>query len=182
MRSASLEHRSVTRGAGRTANLEWFAIQTYPRHEKSVSAQLVRKGLSTFLPVIAQVHRWSDRQKTVELPLFPGYIFVHLIGSVEDRLRVLQVRGVVCFVGGRGEGTPIPEAEISDIRNLVDKATCTSYPFLKAGQRVRIRGGCLDGIEGIYVAQSNNRFLVVSIPLIQRSLAVRIEGFDIVSL
>jgi len=125
------------------------------------------------------VHRWSDRRKIVELPLFPGYTFVRVFHSVENRIRVLEVRGVVCFVGGRGEGTPIPEPQIAEIRKVVDKAACSSYPFLKVGQRVRIRGGCLDGIEGIYVGQNNPRILVVSLPLIQRSLAVQIDGFDI---
>ena len=169
----------VTRDTGPRGNLEWFAIQTRSRHEKCVDTQLEGQGLRTFLPVVAQLRRWSDRRKTIEVPLFPGYIFVRVVGCVEDRIRVLQVRGVVCFVGSRSEGTPIPEAQIADIRNIVNKATCRSYPFLKVGQRVRIRGGCLDGIEGIYVTQSNSRILVVSIPLIQRSLAVQIDGFDI---
>jgi transcription antitermination factor NusG len=115
----------------------------------------------------------------VDLPLFPGYAFVQITPSAEERVRVLRVDGVVTFVGVQGEGTPIPESQIEDIKRLIENVPCSSYPFLKIGQRVRIRGGCLDGIEGILVARNNDRDLVISVDLIQRSLAIRIEGYDI---
>jgi transcriptional antiterminator NusG len=157
----------------------WYAIQTRCRHEKMVATQLTGRGVSIFLPLVTHVHRWSDRRKAVQLPLFPGYAFVRIVPSAEERVRVLRVDGVVSFVGVQGEGTPIPDVQIEDIHRLLENVPCTSYPFLKVGQRVRIRGGCLDGIEGILIARDNSRTLVISVEPIQRSLAIHIEGYDI---
>ena len=142
--------------------------------------QLEEKGLTTFLPLVTEVHRWSDRRKVVELPLFSCYAFVHMAASAEARLDVLQTRGVIGFVGIHGVGIPIPDKEIEDIKTLLARdAPCTPYPFLKLGKRVRIRGGCFDGVEGILVGKNRDRSLVVSIELIQRSVAVRIDGYDV---
>ena len=158
----------------------WYAIQTHARHEKKVTTQLQDKGISTFLPLIAQRHRWSDRNQTIQLALFPCYTFVRLEASPEKRLGVLQTSGVLGFVGVRGLGVPIPDKEIEDIQTLLaHNVNCATYPFLSLGKRVRIRGGCLDGVEGILVAKNADRSLVVSVELIQRSVAVRIDGFDV---
>lgn len=156
----------------------WYAIQTRSRHEKTVATQLQARGVNTFLPLITQVHRWSDRNKTVELPLFPGYAFVRVFPSAEEQATVLRAEGVVSFVGRPGEGTPIPDAQIEDIRRLLNNARCTSHPFLTVGQRIRVRGGCLDGIEGILVARHGNRTFVISVEPIQRSIAVSIDAYD----
>jgi transcription antitermination factor NusG len=159
---------------------DWYAVHTRSQHEKRVAEKLQEKGVATFLPLIAQVHRWSDRRKLVYLPLFPCYVFVCIVHSVETRLRVLQVSGVFGFVGSRGIGTPIPKKEIEDIQALLKhEVAYTGHPFLKAGQRVRIRGGCLNGIEGILVNGSSERSLVVSVELIQQSVAIRINGYDV---
>jgi len=143
-----------------------------------VATQLQASGVNTFLPLITQIHRWSDRNKAVQLPLFPGYAFVRVFPSAEERVKVLGADGVVSFVGVPGEGTPIPDSQIEDIRTLLSNVRCTSHPFLKVGQRIRVRGGCLDGIEGILVARNGNRDLVISIEPIQRSIAVSIDGYD----
>jgi len=158
----------------------WYAVQTRARHEKKVATQLQGKGVAVYLPLIPQVHRWSDRSKVVQLPLFAGYAFVRTELSPVARLGVLQTAGVISFVGNHGQGIPIPDKEIADVQALLThKAPCALYPFLKVGQRVRIRGGCLDGVEGILAALDSKRSVVVSIELIQRSLAVRVEGFDV---
>lgn len=158
----------------------WYAIQTRARHEKMVTLRLQDKGVTTFLPQVTQVHRWSDRRMLVQLPLFPCYVFVHMAPSVQTRLAVLQTSGLIGFVGIHGVGIPIPDKEIEDIKTLLaHNADCAPYPFLKVGQRVRIRGGCFDGVEGILVGRKSDRSLVVSIGLIQRSVAVRIDGYDV---
>jgi transcription antitermination factor NusG len=158
----------------------WYAVQTHTRHERKVTAQLEEKGITTFLPLVTEVHRWSDRRKVVELPLFSCYAFVHMAHSVEARLLVLQTQGVLGFVGIHGVGIPIPDKEIEDIKTLLaHDPACTPYPFLKVGRRVRIRGGCFDGVEGILVGKNRDQSLVVSIELIQRSVAVRIDGYDV---
>jgi transcription antitermination factor NusG len=166
--------------AGSLTTPHWYAIHTRAQHERKVTLQLEEKGVTTFLPLVTEIHRWSDRRKAVEVPLFSCYAFVHMAHSVEARLNVLQTPGVLAFVGIHGVGIPIPDKEIEDIKTLlVRDAACTPYPFLKLGRRVRIRGGCFDGVEGILVGKNRDRSLVVSIELIQRSVAVQIDGYDV---
>ena len=158
----------------------WYALQTYPRHEKKVAAQLQRKGVITFLPLVSQVHRWSDRRKTLQVPLFPGYAFVRVVAMAENRLLALRTAGVVGFVGNGGSGLPIPDKQIEDIQKLLaHKVPCVLYPFLRVGQRVLIHGGCLEGLEGILVACNSDRSLVVSVEAIHQSLAIRIDGYEL---
>jgi len=158
----------------------WYAIQTRWRFEKKVATQLQNKGIETFLPLVKQVHRWSDRRHVVEEPLFPGYGFVRLSDSPACRLRVLQTAGVNGFVMMNGFPVPVPEQQLEDVQRLLaNEIACRAYPFLKAGQRVRIRGGCLDGLEGILISENKDYSLVISIGSIQRSLVIRIEGYDV---
>jgi transcription antitermination factor NusG len=158
----------------------WYAVHTRARHERVVVQRLREQGVNTFLPLVTEVHRWSDRRKSVELPLFGCYVFVKLAPTGEDRLRVLRIDGVFRFVGARGLGTPIAESQIEAVRTLVgQQVPWSAHPFLQIGQRVRVRGGSLDGVEGILLARNDDNTLVVSIDAIQRSLAVRIEGYDV---
>jgi transcription antitermination factor NusG len=143
-----------------------------------VSDQLEQKGIETFLPLVKRVQKWSDRIKEVEWPLFAGYNFVRVVLSSPERLRVLRAHGVVGFVGINGSGTAIPESQIQDIRTLLaSKVPFEEHPFLKVGQRVRIRGGSLDGVEGVLAAQNGDQSLVISLEPIQRSLSIRVQGY-----
>ena len=163
---------------GRLEN--WYAVHTRARHERIVAHRLRERGLTTFLPTVTEVHRWSDRKKTVELPLFSCYLFVKIMPNPNERVRVLQVDSVLGFVGVRGIGTPIPDEQIDAVRTLVEEQLpCCSHPFLKIGQRVRIRGGALDGLEGILLSRNGDRTLIISVDAIQRSLAVRVEGYEV---
>jgi transcriptional antiterminator NusG len=158
----------------------WFAVRTRSRHEKIVAHQLGSQGVSAFLPLVTQVHRWSDRKKMVQVPLFPGYAFVRVVPSSEQYVRVLRVYGVSSFVGVRGEGTPIPDKQIADIQVLLrSHAAYSICPFLKVGQRVRIRGGCLDGVEGLLVAQKGDRSLLISVEPMQQSIAINLQSYDV---
>jgi transcription antitermination factor NusG len=108
---------------------------------------------------------------------FSGYAFVRVMLASPDRLRVLQTHGVAGFVGINCCGTAIPDSQIQDIRTLLaSKVPFEEQPFLRVGQRVRIRGGSLDGVEGILSARNEDRSLVISLQPIQRSLSVRIQG------
>ena len=157
----------------------WYAVQTRYRFENRIAAQLQSKGIETFLPLLHETHCWSDRQKTLSLPLFSGYVFVRLVPSAPARTRVLRTEGVVGFVNSCGDASPIPSRQIDDLRKLLaQKLPCALRAFLKAGQRVRIRGGCLDGLEGI-LAESSRKTLVISIECIQRSVAIKIEGYEL---
>jgi len=162
------------------AEPQWYAVHTRSRHEKLVVNQLERRGIKTFLPLISEVHRWSDRRKIVQLPLFSCYAFVHIQLLPELWYKVMQTNGVLRFVGVRGEGIPIPESQIENLRALLSSdvpyALC---PFLQVGQRVRIRGGALDGIEGLLIARNGDRTLVISVEPIQRSIAVRIDQYQV---
>ena len=158
----------------------WFALQTRARHEKMVSQRLQERGVSVFLPLVSEVHSWSDRKKVVEVPLFGCYVFARIAGTKADRLRVLRVDGVLNLVGSSNEGTPIPDEQITVVRTLLQgKVPLSSHPFLKVGQRIRIRTGALSGMEGVLLSQNGNRTMVISVDAIQRSLAVRVEGYEI---
>jgi len=160
---------------------QWYAIRTIARHEKRVAVQLSQKGIATYLPVLTEVHSWSDRQKKLEVPLFPSYSFVRLDDSVESRIAVLRTNSVVNLVGAGYRGTPIPSKQIEDIRKILQNGNtaCARYPFLRVGQRVRVLGGCLEGIEGILVEKNGDGNLVISIEPILQSLAIRIEGYQV---
>jgi len=145
-----------------------------------VASALTNIGVTTFLPLVTEMHRWSDRRKSVDVPLFPGYVFVQIPNSPEAQLRVLKTSGVVQFVGNRQGASPIDDKEIDHVRTVTEqRISCSPYPFLQVGQRVRIRGGSLDGIEGILVGRDSASKLVISIELIQRSLAVSIYNLDV---
>jgi transcription termination/antitermination protein NusG len=160
--------------------INWYAVQTRARHEKRVAERFREQGLPIFLPLVSEIRRWSDRKKTVELPLFGCYVFVKVAASREERLRVCCVDGVLRIVGGKGEGSPIPNEQIEAVRTITSQQLAWSeHPFLKIGQRVRIKSGALNGVEGILVGRDGDRTLVVSVDAIQRSLSVRIEGYDV---
>ncbi len=158
----------------------WYAVQTRARHERVVVQRFQDKGLATFLPVVTEKRRWSDRWKQVELPLFSCYVFVKIMATNEDRLRVLSTDSVFDLVGTPRYGTPIPDEQIDAVQTIVtERMNWETYPFLKIGQRVRIRSGSLTGVEGILVSRNGKRSVVVSVDAIQRSLAVRVEGYEI---
>jgi transcription termination/antitermination protein NusG len=160
--------------------LHWYAVWSRSRHEKMVASALTNVGVTTFLPLVTEMHRWNDRRKSVDVPLFPGYVFVQIPNSPDTHLRVLKTSGVVQFVGNRKGAVPILDKEINDVRVvLAQRVSCSPYPFLQLGQRVRIRGGALDGIEGVLIERDSDSKLVISIELIQRSLAVSVYNFDV---
>jgi len=171
---------AIGRPAAEVAAENWYALHTKPRHEKLVAQRLAERSVETFLPIVTEVHRWSDRKKSVQLPLFGGYVFARFVPNRNERLQVLRVGGVLGLVGSAGEGAPIPDEQIDAVRTLIDGSIPWSpYPFLKVGQRVRIRGGALEGMEGILVSRSGNHTLVISVDALQRSLAVRVEGYQV---
>ena len=161
-------------------NSHWYAVHTRARHEKMVAERLLEQGISTYLPIVKETHRWSDRKKIVELPLFSCYVFARFTPSNQERLRICKTIGVLQVVGMQGEAISIPDEQIDAVRVLMNEQLAWSaHPFLKIGQRVRICSGALKGVEGILVARNGDRTLVVSVDVIQRSLAVRIEGYQV---
>jgi transcriptional antiterminator RfaH len=164
----------------RPENLAWFAVQTRPRNEKKVSLGLQEKGIHSFLPLRKERRQWSDRQQWIELPLFLQYVFVQIPTTVESRVNVLRTTGVLRFAGAPWCGTPVPNEQIENLQAIVDqRMPLALHEFVKVGERVRIRGGALNGIEGVLTEIKNDKSLVVSVELIQKSVALRIDGFEV---
>jgi transcription antitermination factor NusG len=158
----------------------WYAVHTMARHEKRVAAQFREKRICAFLPLLRQVHRWSDRRSMVDVPLFSCYAFVRTAQMAEERLKILRTPGVLGFVGNERQGTPIPDDQIESLRKATsDEVACVPYPFISAGKRVRIRGGSLDGVEGILVDQGEDQQVIVSVELLRRSVSIQVKGYDI---
>ncbi len=156
----------------------WYAAYTCANHEKQVAAQLVERGVEHFLPLYETVHRWKDRRVRLQLPLFPGYIFVRL--GLADRLRVLQVPSVVRLVGfGGGLPAVLPDQEIEILRcGLNADLRAQPHPYLSVGRRVRLTRGPLAGLEGILQRRKGSCRVVLSVDLIQRSLVVEVDVGD----
>jgi transcription antitermination factor NusG len=158
---------------------QWYSIQTRYRFERKVTTQLQHKGLQTFLPLLEEFHHWSDRRQPVFVPLFSGYTFARFDLSAGLRMELLHTEGVIGLISFRGVATPIPAKQIDDLQRLLSqKVPCSLHAFLKVGQGVRIRGGCLNGLEGI-LEQCGAKNLVISIESIQRAVAITIEGYEL---
>jgi transcription antitermination factor NusG len=159
----------------------WFAAHVRSRHEKKVALQLSNSNLECFLPLYEARHRWQDRTATVSLPLFPGYVFIYI--DPQEKLRVLKTSGVVGLVGTQGRPTPIEQAEIDSLRQCVSRnGNIQPHPFLSVGRRVRIRSGPLADTEGILTRKKGRCRLVISIRLIERSVALEVDAQDVIPL
>jgi transcription antitermination factor NusG len=153
---------------------QWFAVGVKARRESFVSEVVREKGFEGFAPCYVSRRRWSDRFKSVELPLFPGYVFCRL--DPRNRLPILTIPGVFQFAGIGKVPVPIDDNEIEAIRIAVESGlSAEPWPFLKFGQRVRLEEGPLAGLEGIYVASGRQRRIVVSVDLLMRSVAITID-------
>ena len=137
-------------------------------------------GVTHFLPLKSEWHRWSDRKKEVTQPLFSGYLFVRLNLTKDSRLRVLQAPGVAGLVGNQAGPQPIPDREIDNIRALLaHKIEYSPHPFFNVGDRVRVTRGALAGVEGTFVRSHSDTKLVLSVEMIQQSIAVSIHASDV---
>lgn len=152
----------------------WYAVYTKFQHEKSAAGLLASKNVEVFLPVYRAVHRWKDRSQMVILPLFPCYAFVRM--NLERKLEVLRTAGVRWLVESAGHACPIPDAEIEAVRRVCAAGTRVQpHPFLKIGDLVRVRAGALAGMEGILVRTKNQCRVVITVELLQKSVAVEVE-------
>jgi len=155
-------------------SFSWFALRVKSRREKLVASIAHNKGFEEFLPLYQSRRRWSDRYKSVELPLFPGYVFCRL--NPQDRVPLLTIPGVLHFVGIGRIPIPIDPAEIGAVQAAIRSGLGTEpCPFLAVGQHVRLEAGPLAGMEGLLVEVRKQHRLVVSLSLLQRSVAVQID-------
>jgi transcription termination/antitermination protein NusG len=156
----------------------WFALHVAPRHEKRVASVLSYKGYQQFFPTYQSRRKWSDRVKTLELPLFPGYVFCRIMHGIAAGL-LLTTPGVIRVVGFGGKPYPVPDHEIDAIQKIALCPDIIPVPYLKVGQKVRICNGPLSGIAGMLTHIKNRRRLVVSVELIMRSIAVDVDAYDV---
>lgn len=153
----------------------WYALHIRSKFERVASATLSGKGYEEFLPVYSSKRRWSDRQKEIELPLFPGYLFCRF-DAQERLLPILTTPGVISIVGAGRVPAPIPEQQIDAIRTVIRSGLCAQpWPHLAVGSKVVIERGPLAGIEGVTLDVDKKYRLIVSVPLLQRSVAVEID-------
>jgi transcription antitermination factor NusG len=156
----------------------WYAAYTNPRHEKIVAVQMRKREIDCFLPLYRSVRRWKDRRKELDLPLFPGYVFVRM--PLQERLRVLGLPGVVRLVSFQGKPVPLPDREVEALQQGLQNDRCVRpHPYLKVGRRVRVQNGPLSGVEGILVRRKDKLRLVLSIDLLMRSMAVEVDEADV---
>lgn len=157
---------------------DWWALYTRHQHEKTVAEMLSAKGFEVFLPLYESMRRWKDRRKLLTLPLFPCYVFVR--GGLNRRLQAVTTPGVHMILF-RGEDVAIiPGAEIQAIQRAVaGSSRVEPHPFLKCGERVRVKWGSLEGVEGILVRKKNLFRLVLSVDMMAQSVAVEIDASDV---
>jgi transcription antitermination factor NusG len=164
----------------RYCEARWYAAYTSANHEKRVSEQLGAREVEHFLPLYASLRRWKDRKVKLEMPLFPGYVFVRM--ALRDRLQVLQVPGVAWLVGFDGTPAALPAEEIEALRmSLCKGVRAEPHPYLTAGRRVRVQAGPLAGLTGILLRRKSGARFVVSVNLIERSVAVEVDEVDLMA-
>lgn len=158
----------------------WFAVYTASNHEKRVAQHLQVKEIETFLPLYSVTKRWKNRTTVkVELPLFSGYVFARIAPT--ESARVLQVPMVYSIVGNRREPAPLPDEEIEKLRAGLQGRQAHPFPYVKAGNRVRVRSGALAGMEGIVIRTYGSLSVVLSVEMIQKSVAVHVEADELES-
>lgn len=158
--------------------LRWYAAYTRAKHEKRVAEQFTERALENFLPQYESVRRWKDRKMRLQLPLFPGYVFVRL--ALRERLRALETPSVVRLVGFNGRPTALPDKEMEGLRACVAAGLAAKpHAHLTVGRRVRIKTGPLAELEGVLIRKKNMLRVVLSLDLIARSPAVEVDAADI---
>jgi len=156
----------------------WYAVYTHPRAEKVVASHLAQRDIENFLPLYSKVSRWKNGMKMhLELPLFPGYLFVKI--PLADRLRVLQTPSVATLVGAGTRPIAVPEQEIEILRAQLSRVAAIPHPYMSIGDRVRVVSGPLQGLEGFLIQKKNEDRFILSMDLIMQSMSVEIDTCDI---
>lgn len=158
--------------------LPWWALYTRHQHEKTIAEMLSAKGFEVFLPLYESVRRWKDRRKVLTLPLFPGYVFVR--GVPERRLQIVSTPGIHMVLSQGEQSATIPEEEIDAVRRTLEgNFRVEPHPFLNCGERVRVKRGTLEGVEGVLVRWKGCARLVLSVDMLAQSVAVEIDAMDV---
>lgn len=159
----------------------WYVIHVRSRHEFKVLERLAENGIDVFLPVVEKLSRWKDRRKLVKFPLFSGYLFVNIVKNPKNVLDILKTSGVVNFLGIKpGDPDPVPEEQILFLKKLVEnKQSIDPYPYLKEGQKVKIKKGPLTGVEGMLFKRAGQHILILSVDILQQGVSLKIDASDV---
>lgn len=156
----------------------WFALYTRTHHEKRVVEHLTQRGIENYLPLYKTVHTWTHYRKvSLDLPLFPNYLFVHI--APQERVRALEAPGALSFVGCANTPAPLPESEIESLRSALQQRKFEPHVYLTAGTRARIVAGPLAGMEGIVVRTKSSLRVVLTVDLIMQSVAVEVDACEL---
>lgn len=175
-----MERHAVEGAVQPEAYLEarWYAAYTRANHEKLVAEQLAQKSIEHFLPTYESLRRWKDRKMRLQMPLFPGYVFIKF--ALRERLGVLQVSSLVRLVSFGGQPKALSEEEIVTLRRALEQGLrAEPHPYLAVGRRVRIKSGALAGLEGILLRRRGQWRVVLSVRPIMSSMVVEVGAEDI---
>jgi transcription antitermination factor NusG len=164
------------RGATGTPN--WYAIFTRHQHEKSVAFALSNKNHEVYLPLYRSVRQWQDRAKQLWFPLFPCYVFIR--EGMDRQLQILTTPGVIHIVGWSGRPAVVPQSQLEAVRRIMESCLLVeTHPYLRSGDRVRVKTGPLMGLEGILTRKKGEARLVVSMEMLGQSAAVEIDVLNV---
>jgi transcription antitermination factor NusG len=162
------------------SDLNWYAIHTRSNYEKRISSVFTEIGIENYLPSFREVHVWKDRKKVVEVPVFPGYLFLRIEDCSASRLQVARTEGVARILGPGEKIEAIPEEQIEGLRLLLSGgARCMAHPLLREGSRVRVKRGPLRNLEGLLARVKNQTRLVISISLLSQSVSTEVDARDV---
>jgi transcription antitermination factor NusG len=169
---------SLTSAGSSNLTACWYAAYTRANHEKRVAEQLRQRSVEHFLPCYDSVRRWKDRKVCLQMPLFPGYVFVRI--PLRDQMRVREIPSVATLVGSNGTPTALPDEDICTLQKGFAEGVCAQpHPYLAVGRRVHVVSGPLAGLEGILLKRKNRTRFVISLELIMRSVAVEIDPAEL---
>lgn len=158
----------------------WYAVQTLHRYEQRIARDLAAKGYETYLPLLRETRRWTDRKKVIEIPALSGYLFVRNDASLKSRVRVLETVGVVRMLGDNHAPVPVPEIEIESLRRALESnAPCSKCESLAEGTLVHVKTGVLAGIRGRLVRIHQNLRLILSVSNVSQALSVEVALEDV---
>jgi transcription antitermination factor NusG len=171
----SLLNMPFEKAEGAPVDAFWYAVHTRHQHEKLVAGTLANKGFEVFLPLYTEVRQWRDRTKRLELPLFSCYVFLR--GDLDRRLAIVTTPGVHGMVATGGKLSGIPEEEIQAVRRVIEnRVNVEPHSFLNCGDLVRVKSGALRGLEGFLVRKKGLTRLIVSVSLLERSVAAEVDA------
>lgn len=158
----------------------WYAVHTRSRFEKAVRRELTAKGIECYLPACEETHRWKDRKKVVETPVFGGYVFARFVDAEGARFQIVRTNGVVRILGAGCTIEPVADHEIEAIRRVLESGNpWFPHPSMREGSWVRVRRGALAGVEGRLLRWKNTHRLVLSIELLSQAVATEVDVADV---